>query len=104
MLGTPQRKTASRGGLSEIGPGVLIKGPREQRPSRVFGSSRVAGVFNRCATSHQVAQSHCTEQGFHLYPSGDVRHGWTRAERDFVEIIDGSQSAWVKLAEDHSLS
>src|SRR5450759_550959 len=72
--------------------------------NRVFGSSRVAGVFNRCATSHQVAQSHCTEQGFHLYPSGDVRHGWARAERDFIEIINGSQSAGVKLAEDHPLT
>jgi hypothetical protein len=30
-LGT-QRKTASRGGLSEIGSGVLIKGLREQIP------------------------------------------------------------------------
>jgi hypothetical protein len=38
-----------------------------------------------------------------ISPSGDVRHGWARAERDFIEVIDGSQSAWVKLAEDHSL-
>jgi hypothetical protein len=55
-----------------------------------FSSSRVAGVFNRCATAHQVSQPHCTEQSVHLDPSGDMRHGRASAERDFIEFINGS--------------
>jgi hypothetical protein len=49
-----------------------------------FSSSRVAAVFNRCATAHQVAQPHCPEQRFHLDPSGDMRHGWASTERNFI--------------------
>jgi hypothetical protein len=55
-----------------------------------FSSSRVAAMFNRCATAHQVAQPHCPEQRFHLDPSGDMRHGWASTERDFIEFINGS--------------
>src|ERR1039457_3344786 len=68
-----------------------------------FASSRVAGLAHHFAACHCVGQPHGAEQVFYLQPGGDMRHGWARAERDFIEIIDGGQSAWVKLAEDYPL-
>ncbi len=32
-----------------------------------------------------------------------MRHRWAHAERDFIDIIDGRQSARIKFAKDHAL-
>jgi hypothetical protein len=32
-----------------------------------------------------------------------MRHRWAHAERDFIDVIDGGQSARIEFAKDHAL-
>src|ERR1700716_3979081 len=58
----------------------------------------------RCRTRSRLAQQDRSKQILHFQPRRDMRHGWPRAECYFIDVIDGRQSARVKLAEDDPLA
>src|SRR5260370_23144207 len=62
-----------------------------------------AVLAHHCFAYTLVAQQDSTQQVLHLKPRADMRHGWARTERDFIDVIDGGQAARIKLAEDHPL-
>lgn len=68
-----------------------------------FVSRRVARVLSRVTAFRQITRQHGAQQVFHLESGGNVRHRRSRSKCDFVDIVDGGQSARIELPEDHPL-